>query len=88
MYDSNLWFIVPKKRFQTTSSPSPWPIIVIGSILILTVTAMTASEGDAVLLRSTTLLRMLHVVTGYKNNTLSCSELNGEYAGEGFRLLR
>ena len=22
-------------------------------------------------------LRMLHVVTGYSNNTLSCSELNG-----------
>ena len=28
---------------------------------------------------------MLHVVTGYSNNTLSCSELNGEHAGEGFR---
>ena len=28
-------------------------------------------------------LRMLHVVTGYSNNTLYCSELNGEHAGEG-----
>ena len=43
-----------QKRLQTTSSPTPWPIIVIGPISILTVTAMTASEGDAVLLRSTT----------------------------------
>ena len=33
-------------------------------------------------------LRMLHVVTGYSNNTLSCSELNGEHAGEGFRSIR
>ena len=32
-------------------------------------------------------LRMLHV-TGYSNNTLSCSELNGEHAGEGFRSIR
>ena len=48
---------------------------------------MTASEGDAVLLRST-MLRMLHVVTGYSNNTLSCSELNGKHAGEGFRSIR
>ena len=31
---------------------------------------------------------MLHVVTGYSNNTLSCSELNGEHAGEGFRSIR
>ena len=31
---------------------------------------------------------MLHVVTGYSNNTLSCSELNGEHAGEGFRPIR
>ena len=43
-----------QKRLQTTSSPSPWRIIVIGPIWILTVTAMTASEDDAVLLRSTT----------------------------------
>ena len=34
--------------------PSPWPIIVIRPIWILTVTAMTAGVGDAVLLRSTT----------------------------------
>ena len=44
----------PQKRLQTTSSPSPWPITVIRPIWILTVTAMTAGEGDAVLLRSTT----------------------------------
>ena len=46
---------------------------------------MTAGEGDAVLLRS---IRMLHIVTGYSNNTLSYSELNGEHAGEGFRSIR
>ena len=45
--------------------------------------AMTAIEGDAVPLTSTT--RMLHVVKRYSNNTLCCSELNGEHAGEGFR---
>ena len=33
-------------------------------------------------------LRMLHVVTVYSNNTLSCSELNGEHVGEGFRSIR
>ena len=31
---------------------------------------------------------MLHVVTGYSNNTLYCSELNGKHAGEGFRSIR
>ena len=31
---------------------------------------------------------MLNVATGYSNTTLSCSELNGEHAGEGFRSLR
>ena len=45
---------------------------------------MTAGEGDAVLLRST----MLNIATGYSKNALSCSELNGEHAGEGFRSLR
>ena len=44
----------PQKRLQTTSSPSPWPITVIRPIWIWTVTAMTAGESDAVLLRSTT----------------------------------
>ena len=43
-----------QKRPQTTSSPSPLSIIVIRPIWILTVTAMTASEGNAVLLRSIT----------------------------------
>ena len=33
-------------------------------------------------------LRMLHVVTGYSNNALSCSELNREHVSEGFRSLR
>ena len=33
-------------------------------------------------------LRMLNIATGYSKNTLSCSELNGEHAGEGFRSLR
>ena len=43
-----------QKLLQTISSSSPRPIIVIRSIWILTVTAVTASGGDAVLLRSTT----------------------------------
>ena len=43
-----------QKRLQTTSSSSPRPIIVIPSIWILNVTAVTASGGDAVLLRSAT----------------------------------
>ena len=30
---------------------------------------------------------MLIIATGYSNGTLSCSELNREYAGEGFRSL-
>ena len=33
-------------------------------------------------------LLILHVVTGYSNNTLSCSKLNGEHAGECFRSIR
>ena len=33
-------------------------------------------------------LRMLNIAAGYSNNTLYCSELNGEHAGEGFRSLR
>ena len=31
---------------------------------------------------------MLNIAAGYSNNTLSCSELNEEHAGEGFRSLR
>ena len=31
---------------------------------------------------------MLNIATVYGKNTLSCSELNGEHAGEGFRSLR
>ena len=31
---------------------------------------------------------MLNIATGYSKNTLSCSKLNGEHAGEGFRSLR
>ena len=31
---------------------------------------------------------MLNIATGYSKNTLSCSELNEEHAGEGFRSLR
>ena len=27
-------------------------------------------------------LRMLNIAAGYSNNTLSCSELNGEHPGE------
>ena len=30
-------------------------------------------------------LRILNIVTRYSNNTLSCSALNREHAGEGFR---
>ena len=82
-----MWFIVDKHVSKPLLQETPWPIIVIGPIWILTVTAMTASKGDAVLLRSTA-LRILHVVTGYSNNTLSCSELNGEHAGEGSRSIR
>ena len=32
--------------------------------------------------------RMLNIAARYSNNTLSCSELNEEHAGEGFRSLR
>ena len=46
---------------------------------------MTAGDGDAVLLGA---LRMLNIATGYSKNTLSCSELNEEHSGEGFRSLR
>ena len=49
----NLWSL-SLKTSPNHFFPSPWPIIVIRSIWILTVTAMTAGEGDAVLLRSTT----------------------------------
>ena len=31
---------------------------------------------------------MLNIAVGYSDNTLSCSELNGEHAGGGFRSLR
>ena len=31
---------------------------------------------------------MLNIAIEYSNNTLSCSELNSEHAGEGFRSLR
>ena len=31
---------------------------------------------------------MLNIATGYSNYTLSCSELNGEHAGEDVRSLR
>ena len=65
-----------QKRPLTTSSPFPWSIMVIRPIWILTVTAITASEGDAVLHRSTTYAKYWN---GIRNNTLSCSELNREH---------
>ena len=33
-------------------------------------------------------LRMLNIAAGYSKNTLPCSELSEEHAGEGFRSLR
>ena len=33
-------------------------------------------------------LHMLNIAAGYSNNTLSCSELNGEHAGDGLSSLR
>ena len=67
---------------KTTSSPSPWSIIVVQPIWILTVTAMIVMPFYLVL------LCMLNIATGYSNNALSCSEWDREHAGESFRSLR
>ena len=85
MLNLNLWFIVPKNVSKPLlphplgQSPSFdqfefWPLR-----RWRTARAMPFYLGA---------LRMLNIATGYSKNTLSCSELNEEHAGEGFRSLR
>ena len=84
MLNLNLWFIVPKNVSKPLlphplgQSPSFdqfefWPL---------------RRWRPARVMPFYLALRMLNIATGYSKNTLSCSELNGEHAGEGFISLR
>ena len=85
MLNPNLWFIVDKN----VSKPLlPQPLGQSSSLDQFEFWPLRRWQPARVMPFYLGALRMLHVVTGYSNNTLSCSELNGEHAGEGFRSIR
>ena len=81
----NLWFIVPK------NVPKPLlahPLCQSSSFGQFEFWPLRRSQPAMLMPFYSGALRMLNVAMGYSNNTLSCSELNREYAGECFRSLR
>ena len=85
MLNPNLWFIVDKN----VSKPLlPQPLGQSSSLDQFEFWPLRRWQPARVMPFYLGALRMLHVVTEYSNNTLSCSELNGEHAGEGFRSIR
>ena len=81
----NLWFIVDKNVFKPFL---PRPLGQSSSLDQFEFWPLRRRLPARVMPFYWGALRMPHVVTGYSNNTLSCSELNGEHAGEGFRSTR
>ena len=85
MLNPNLWFIVDKN----VSKPLlPQPLGQSSSLDQFEFWPLWRWQPARVMPFYLGALCMLHVVTEYSNNTLSCSELNGEHAGEGFRSIR
>ena len=85
MLNPNLWFIVDKN----VSKPLlPQPLGQSSSLDQFEFWSLRRWQPARVMPFYLGALRVLHVVTGYSNNTLYCSELNGEHAGEGFRSIR
>ena len=85
MLNLNLWFIVPKN----VSKPLlPHPRGQSPSFDQFEFWPLRRWRPARVMPFYLGALRMLNIATGYSKNTLSCSELNEEHAGEGFRSLR
>ena len=85
MLNLNLWFIVP----ENVSKPLlPHPLGQSSSFDQFEFWPLRRWRPAMVMRFYLRAIRMLNISTGYSNNTLSCSELNGEHAGEGFRSLR
>ena len=85
MLNVNLWFIVPKN----VSKPLlPHPRGQSPSFDQFEFWPLRRWRPARVMPFYLGALRMLNIATGYSKNTLSCSELNEEHAGEGFRSLR
>ena len=85
MLNLNLWFIVPKN----VSKPLlPHPLGQSPSFDQFEFWPLRRWRPARVMPFYLGALRMLNIATGYSKNTLSCSELNEEHAGEGFRSLR
>ena len=84
MLNLNLWFIVPKN----VSKPLlPHPLGQSPSFDQFEFWPLRRWRPARVMPFYLGALRMLNIATGYSKNTLSCSELNEEHAGEGFRSL-
>ena len=85
MLNLNLWFIVPKN----VSKPLlPHPLGQSPSFDQFEFWPLRRWRPAWVMPFYLGALRMLNIATGYSKNTLSCSELNKEHAGEGFRSLQ
>ena len=85
MLNPILSFIVPKN----VSKPLlPHPLGQSSSFDEFEFWPLRRSQPAVVMLFYLGALRMLNIATGYSNYTISCSELNGKHAGEGFRSLR
>ena len=85
MLNLNLWFIVPKN----VSKPLlPHPLGQSPSFDQFEFWPLRRWRPARVMPFYLGALRMLNIATGYSKNTLSCSELSEEHAGEDFRSLR
>ena len=85
MLNLNLWFIVPKN----VSKPLlPNPLGQSPSFDQFEFWPLRRWRPARVMPFYLGALRMLNIATGYSKNTLSCSELSEEHAGEGFRSLQ
>ena len=85
MLNLNLWFIVPKN----VSKPLlPHPLGQSPSFDQFEFWPLRRWRPARVMPFYLGALRTLNIATRYSKNTLSCSELSEEHAGEGFRSLR
>ena len=85
MLNLNLWCIVPKNVSKPLLPPSLGQSSSFDQFEFWPLRRWRPARVMSFYLGA---LRMLNIAMGYSNNTLSCSELNGEHAGEGFRSLR
>ena len=85
MLNLNLWCIVPKNVSKPLLPPSLGQSSSFDQFEFWPLRRWRPARVMSFYLGA---LRMLNIAAGYSNNALSCSELNGEHAGEGFRSLQ